>query len=332
MENTKYINLILRDITGNISTSESQKLNILRDKDLGVNDEAILIEDIWNACELYKPGLEFDAENAFNKFKQENIVTQEQSPKIIELKSSFPILLKYAASLLILAFAAYGVTTYIDQPEYQTAQNQFKQIELADGSKLYLSGATMVDVNRKFAKTNRSLAFEGKAFFDVVEDESLPFIIDMDDKKLQVIGTSFNVINRGNGDITVEVMTGQVKFLSDDGSESYALADEKLFYNSKTGEISKSKITSINTFNWSKRVLSFNNTPLDEVLSDLELYYEISIDKNSINTEGCFFTSPYLKNAPLSQTLDILNTTNGVSVIADPANSNGYILQEVNCK
>jgi ferric-dicitrate binding protein FerR (iron transport regulator) len=332
MKNIEYINLILRGVSGNSSSDETQKLEKLMSTDPIIRNEALLVENIWEACDLYEPGIHFNADAAFIKFKKEISVTQTPDPKIIELKSNFPTLLKYAASLLILAFAAYSVTTFIDRPEFETGEGQFKQIELADGSKLYLSGETMVNIDRKFAESNRNLEFEGKAFFDVVEDKNLPFIIDLDNKSLQVIGTSFNVINRGDGLIIVEVMTGEVLFITDTGTKDSATKNQSLVYNSTTGKITKKEILSDNTFNWSRKVLSFDNTPLDQVLSDLESYYEIHIDRNDFDTKDCFFTSPYLKDAPLTQTLDILRTTNGVQLIANELNAKEFILQQVSCK
>jgi transmembrane sensor len=100
----------------------------------------------------------------------------------------------------------------------ETGPGEHRSVELADGSRIDLNGATRLMLDRKNA---RYAALEnGEALFTVVHDASHPFVVKTGGATLTDAGTAFNVV-RGNGVLQVAVSEGVVIY--DRGSERVTL-------------------------------------------------------------------------------------------------------------
>src|SRR5690606_6642173 len=76
----------------------------------------------------------------------------------------------------------------------------------SDGSIIFLNKDSEIQFPKQFAKNNRTIRLiKGEAFFDIAPDAEKPFIVNVKDVKVKVVGTSFNInTNRGLTDIIVE--------------------------------------------------------------------------------------------------------------------------------
>ena len=68
------------------------------------------------------------------------------------------------------------------------------KVELPDGTQVWLNGESRITyANGDFGKSNREVVLVGEAFFDVVKNEQIPFIIHTGPVNITVKGTAFNV-------------------------------------------------------------------------------------------------------------------------------------------
>ncbi|GIS53019.1 hypothetical protein Ct9H90mP29_00610 [bacterium] len=67
-----------------------------------------------------------------------------------------------------------------------------KTLQLADGSKVVLNSDSKIIFDEDYNIDNRSIKFEGEAYFDIVKGD-IPFIVDTQHGKITVLGTIFNV-------------------------------------------------------------------------------------------------------------------------------------------
>ena len=83
-----------------------------------------------------------------------------------------------------------------ENPEYNTLvvprQGEF-QVVLADGSKVYLNSESEIRYPTFFAGGERRVYLKGEAFFEVTSDTSRPFIVNVGEMDVRVLGTRFNV-------------------------------------------------------------------------------------------------------------------------------------------
>lgn len=91
---------------------------------------------------------------------------------------------------------------------FATVHGQQRLTRLADGSSIRLNSATTLDVSLGGSRRVVRM-IEGEALFDVARDRQRPFIVDLGEARVQVIGTSFN-IRRREDRIELTVTSGLV--------------------------------------------------------------------------------------------------------------------------
>ena len=76
---------------------------------------------------------------------------------------------------------------------YKTANGERRIIILSDSTKIWLNAASKLRVDKGFGKENRNVYLTGEALFDVIHNESLPFVVHTDKYDVRDLGTVFNI-------------------------------------------------------------------------------------------------------------------------------------------
>lgn len=94
------------------------------------------------------------------------------------------------------------------QADYATRPGEQRQIQLADGSSVFLDGDSALSFTQN-ATTRQATLLRGRAWFDVVRNEDKPFLTRQGDLEVRVLGTSFTLDTHGDTRI-VGVESGRV--------------------------------------------------------------------------------------------------------------------------
>lgn len=253
-------------------------------------------EQIWNeSAELTQTSV-INTEQAWRQFKERT--DQKVQPPIVKKLSAKIIWMRVAAAFL-LCFGAWLAYQQLGNPytDLQTTDFVLRQ-PLPDGSQLVLNKHTDISYARNF-KTNRRIALNhGEVFFDVAPDKVHPFIIDIDQVQVEVVGTSFNIKKIKNG-VEVIVENGMVKVRRGDQEltlqkgESIFLSDEKelvkqptedeLYNYYRTGifvanNTSLTKLANTLTEAYGVKIVVSEEAQQDSIVTTLPLKY--SLEKN----------------------------------------------------
>lgn len=114
-----------------------------------------------------------------------------------------------AASLLLGAGLSWLLVPSLHTlgSDYATAAGERREVLLADGSRLRLDSASAVDIDLD-GDTRSVRLRQGRVFAEVVHD-GRPFVVHVDDARVQVLGTRFSV-SRGQQDEVV-LLSGSVE-------------------------------------------------------------------------------------------------------------------------
>ncbi len=75
---------------------------------------------------------------------------------------------------------------------YQTQRGELRQITLDDGSRVALNGLSQVSI--EFDKQRRHIQLQrGEAYFEIARDSNRAFVVAINNVKVRVLGTAFNV-------------------------------------------------------------------------------------------------------------------------------------------
>jgi transmembrane sensor len=115
-----------------------------------------------------------------------------------------------AAAAAVAGLVAYSTIPAGTAPyAVATGPGEHRRIELADGSRIDLNGATRVRLDRNNARF-ASLE-QGEALFTVVHDEARPFEVEAGGARMRDLGTTFNVVAE-RGAVEIGVSEGRVLF------------------------------------------------------------------------------------------------------------------------
>ena len=192
-----------------------------------------------------------------------------------------------AAAILIPLLLFLGQFWYIDKridlfadsgyEEIYVPKGERMQLIFQDGSRATLNAETRIKYPRKFGFSERKVELEGEAFFEVSPNQDRPFIVDMKDINVKVLGTTFDVkAYATDPDIFVTLETGKVVLANNSSSLAHMKPGEKATYNRKSGVCKISRPENIEHLSaWKKNQIVFNNTPLSEVIATLSRWYNV---------------------------------------------------------
>lgn len=151
-------------------------------------------------------------------------------------------------------------------------------VELCDGTKVYLNSGTTLEFPSRFDGKVRSVILKGEAYFDVARNVSKPFVVEVDEMKVKVLGTSFNVKSYvDEPGVYTTLVEGSVAILRDGQPEKKIKPGEQAYYNKGVGTLSIAEVD-VNEFtSWKDGVFYFKDIALEEILRIVSRWYDLEV-------------------------------------------------------
>lgn len=250
-------------------------------------DEYRRLQKLIGASVGKPKGISFDAERAWQKVEAQ---LEERSQKVIPFRRKMLFWTSMAASLLIvLAVSMFYFSSASDEEmvRYANVGRTEQHCLLPDSSEVILYPEAVVTYQH--TDKGRLARLEGKAFFQVKRKiHGVPFKVETNLLKVEVLGTSFLVDAAGKEQAAVFVKSGKVRVKTDE-SGAVLEANEKAEW--KDGRLEVGIIEDPQAlFGEAPVVLVFSATPLPDVVRDIEnktgvrIELEAGLEKNLITT------------------------------------------------
>jgi transmembrane sensor len=176
-----------------------------------------------------------------------------------------------------LVYHANGSTNEVYNTMSTPKGRQFR-IVLPDGTRAWLNAASSLRYPSAFAGKERKVEVTGEVYFEVAKNPSMPFKVKVnEDMEVIVLGTHFNINSYSNEpSINTTLLEGSVRFIN--GNEQTVLRPGQ-----QAQANSRQKIKVITDVNlkrimaWKDGVFDFNNASLQEVMRQLERWYDIEV-------------------------------------------------------
>jgi len=309
MENDNhYWDITAKYLQGKADLSEQRALQQWRESDAEHEAQFMAQEKLWKLTE-YTAEQEVNTEKAWNQVKLKiDDKLRQQTP----IRSMILSGLKIAASILIVFSFFWLFKNYESGDDVIVVKSGDKKIEviLPDSSRVWLNKGSQLTYAKDFSISERNVRLEGEGFFDVRKDPKRPFIIQTENVKTKVLGTSFNLRNYpADASIDLAVATGRVSFKAETGTEEAIVTPGKGASFSKSDKhLSNFSISNNNVWAWRTGKLKFDNEPLKKVLADLERFYGIEVKVPNNNLATCRFSGNF-QNPMLEEVLQVLQIT-----------------------
>lgn len=247
-------------------------LNELPDKELSKR-----MEDYWLEHNNF-PG--FDAKK--KQRIREKLYKQIHSQK----KQNYPFRGRTAIAVAIAALLMVTIWS-VTKPDTSYPQEPFLA-EASDNSKvsLTLPDKSSVKLNSEsslsyyYEKGKRITTLNGEAYFQVSKDEKHPFIVQVGDLNIEVLGTSFNVCSYLDSDvIETSLVEGSIRLYdSKNPTETFMLKpSQKAIYSRNDRKIRFQDTDNIKETAWLQNHLVFESEKLSTVFHRIERWYGVKI-------------------------------------------------------
>ncbi|MBP8960059.1 MAG: FecR domain-containing protein [Bacteroidales bacterium] len=280
--------------------------------------ENIILEKYWKATESGFNPEEIDVDSAWEKIISG--ITEANSTSIKKNNRSY---LKIAAAitLILTLSAAVLYITRTSQSNYVVVstgeKDAVKEISLPGGNRVWLNRNSTLSYKTKPDDNSKNIKLSGEGYFDIVHDPSHPFIIDAGKATIRVIGTTFNVItSNSKKEVEVFVESGNV-LLSTVSGKDVVLEPG---YIGRADNKSAIKILNNNKnyLAWKTGLLVYEDTPLNEVLHDLNRVYGINITVEDPSILDYRITSTFDKD-PGETIINVICITFNLNYVKDNA-------------
>ncbi|WP_293299372.1 FecR family protein [Pedobacter sp. UBA4863] len=184
-------------------------------------------------------------------------------------------------------------------------------VVLSDGSKVWLNAASSLKFPAKFAGAERRVEVFGEAYFEIAKDRKRPFLVKNGSSEIKVLGTHFNVMAYPNEYQSIlTLLEGSVQFAKGKHTELLSPGKQLLYEESST--VTKQVDANIEeVMAWRNNLFVFNNTSLNEIMKDLERWYDVKI-KYEGEKPDLFFTGVIPRTANVSKVLKTLELTGDI--------------------
>lgn len=167
----------------------------------------------------------------------------------------------------------FGSAEYV---ELYVPKGERMQVMFQDGTKVYLNSDTHFRYPKKFGFFERRVHLDGEAYFVVDKNADRPFTVQMNEDAVKVYGTEFNAKAYSSSNIIYLALDeGEICLEPYEKGKYGVKPGEKLTYDRKTGEcrITRNQNTKFVSL-WKKDMLAFRDTPLKELIADLDRWYD----------------------------------------------------------
>jgi ferric-dicitrate binding protein FerR (iron transport regulator) len=254
---------------------------------------------IWDASRELAVASTVNEEESWQRFRRRIQSPLSVSPASASRAVLRPIhrrlpILRVAALLLLAIGAGWLLRQWLPVEKAVSIRSYGAVLRdtLPDGSVVTLNKNSALSYTGRFRGDTRQVGLQGEAFFNVAPDKKKPFIIQVNDVTIKVVGTSFNVRSiRGHTQVMVE--TGAVQ-VSRRRHMVELHANERVDITGTDSVITRQTATDKLYNYYSSREFVCNNTPLWKLVEVLEEAYGARI----------IIARPALRSLPITTTFN----------------------------
>lgn len=220
---------------------------------------------------------------------------------------------RYVAVVLLTLCSSFAFNYFLEKSEplamhkITVPAGQRINIDLPDGSNVWLNANTTIEFPLSFTKENRIIYLDGEAFFDVKRNEKHPFVVHTDRYNVKVLGTKFNVDAYSDSEnFETTLINGKVSLTahSNTNKEIILMPNQKAFL--QDGKLNIENIDDFTQYRWIEGLICFKRAEFKSIMKKFEKYYEVKIIINNKKVSQHIFTGKFRQADGIEYALRVL--------------------------
>lgn len=159
----------------------------------------------------------------------------------------------------------------------QTPKGGIYQIDLPDGTKVWLNSASTLRYPLAFSGGERKVQLEGEAYFEVMPDKLMPFKVVSKSQVVEVLGTHFNV-NSYDDEIASKttLLEGSIRVNSvNTGEGKIILPGQQVILHQF--ELKVKNVDPQNAIAWKNGLFQFDNEDIRTIMNKIARWYDVDV-------------------------------------------------------
>lgn len=188
-----------------------------------------------------------------------------------------------------------------------TTRGRFFQLELPDGSKVWLNAKSSLQYPSAFTDKHRTVTLTGEGYFDVVPDAGKPFKVITGQHTVEVLGTGFN-INAYAGRMITTLVEGAVNVRNAAGQAIRLNPGQQTTADGQAIATSGADIKKVTA--WKDGEFRFRGDGLFEIMDQLSNWYDIDVRYTGQIPEK-HYSGRIGRHASIDEVLEMLHVLTG---------------------
>ncbi len=182
------------------------------------------------------------------------------------------------------------------------------QINLPDGSRIWLNAASSLRYPVVFSDNERKVELKGEAYFEIAKNMASPFRVVSNNQIVEVLGTHFNINSYPEeGSVKTTLLEGSVKIRSGNKSAILRPGQQSQVGNS----INVTQADIYETVAWKNGKTQFSNADIKTIMRMLSRWYDVEVQYQGEMIETGFGGS-VSRSKNISEILKLLELTGDV--------------------
>lgn len=174
-----------------------------------------------------------------------------------------------------LAYKAEGHSTSIGFNTVSTPAGGTYQVNLPDGSKVWLNAASSIRFPTAFTGDSREVSITGEAYLDIAKDPLKPFKVIVNQVTTEVLGTSFDIMAYKDGPVKTTLVDGSVRVKRG--------ADKVILRPGQQAQVQAGPIKVVPDADieavtaWKEGLFIFKHASIEDVMEEFARWYDVEV-------------------------------------------------------
>lgn len=293
-------NLLLRYYEGETTEDETALVEEWLEASEENRRTARQVQTLGLAADMAQISSRLDVKKAL-----EDVHRKMKQKKVNRYRVLFRGMQRAAAILFIPLMVSWSILYWdkdkeeIHMMEVRTNPGMTTSVELPDGTEVVLNSSSSLRYPSRFADDKREVKLVGEAFFSVAKDEKKFIVGTLNNSKIVVHGTEFNVeAYKGSRTVQTTLVSGKVSFsYVNNGRRNNVMMmpGQKAIYDIVREKVVVKEVNVDVETCWKDGCLIFRNTPFEDILKSLSKRYNVEFILKKVSLKQNSFTATFTK-------------------------------------
>jgi hypothetical protein len=189
-----------------------------------------------------------------------------------------------------------------------TPRARLQQLILPDGSHIWLNAESSIRFPSKFTGNTREVEITGEAYFEVAPNKAKPFIINVKQSSVIVVGTQFNVMAYPDeAYVETTLLEGSVKFRNNQQELDLRPGQQSRLSSAQKLQLVVHPDLEL-VMAWKNGFQSFRNTDIKSILRQITRWYDVEVEFIGDIPSGITYSGDIPREVTLLQLLKALES------------------------